>query len=31
MFHLKDLERNELMLYMVTFVIVAIAVTMYLL
>lgn len=31
MFHLKDLERSELMLYMVTFVIVAIAVTMYLL
>lgn len=31
MFYLKDLERNELMLYTVTFLIVAIAVVMYLL
>ena len=30
MFYLKDLERNERLLYMVTFVIVAIAVVMYL-
>ena len=30
MFYLKDLERNEMLLYMVTFVIVAIAVVMYL-
>jgi hypothetical protein len=31
MFYLKDLERNELLLYVVTFLIVAIAVAMYLL
>jgi len=31
MFYLKDLEKNEMVLYTVTFVIVAIAVVMYLL
>ena len=31
MFYLKDLERNELLLYLVTFLVVAIAVVMYLL
>ena len=30
MFYLKDLERNEMLLYMVTCVIVAIAVVLYL-
>ena len=31
MFYLKDLERNEMLLYMVTFLIVAVAVVLYLL
>ena len=31
MFYLKDLERNELLLYVVTFLVVAIAVVMYML